>query len=406
MSNTATGNPAGGQAPVESRADPRARTTVSPGLWALAWRRLRADHVAMLALGIVALYMLALLLSASGLLARDWEAEVGVNYAPPTFVGAQSAAERGALSTPDEQRAQAGRMLEDPRAAQTVDDFHAQWLDLARYGTINRDSTLFPNFSASVPSMMEQETVRFVRSVILTEKAPFQSLYTANHTFVNAELARIYGLSGNFGTGFQRVTLEPTQRKGLLTQPGLLASHSYSRTDSPIHRGVFVVRRVIGTLQADPPPGIDFTLPPLVGTVRTTRDQVTLKTSARDCAGCHTSINGPGFAFGHYDALGQWRTQENGIDVDTAGEVILGGARQPFTDALGLIDLIAASQEARSNYSRNWFRFASQRAESPGDSCELEQLTSGLAASDRPARELLVDLALLPSFRLRPTESR
>ncbi|MBC7513751.1 MAG: ABC transporter permease subunit, partial [Herminiimonas sp.] len=103
MSNTATGNPgsghAGQQPPVDGRADPRARSNVSPGLWALAWRRLRADHVAMLALGIVALYMLALLLSASGLLARDWEAEVGVNYAPPTFVGAQSAAERGMLGT-------------------------------------------------------------------------------------------------------------------------------------------------------------------------------------------------------------------------------------------------------------------------------------------------------------------
>ena len=97
MSNTATGGQAGGQAPVGGRDDARSRSSVSPGLWALAWRRLRADHVAMIALGIVALYMLALLLSASGFLASDWEAEVGVNYAPPTFVGAQSAAERGAL---------------------------------------------------------------------------------------------------------------------------------------------------------------------------------------------------------------------------------------------------------------------------------------------------------------------
>ena len=79
MSNTATGNPAGGQAPVESRADPRARTTVSPGLWALAWRRLRADHVAMLALGIVALYMLALLLSASGSKALSGSAAAGAD---------------------------------------------------------------------------------------------------------------------------------------------------------------------------------------------------------------------------------------------------------------------------------------------------------------------------------------
>jgi peptide/nickel transport system permease protein len=68
---------------------------VSPGLWALAWRRLRADHTAMFALAVVVAYLVALVLSASGLLASDWDAEVGVNYAPPTFVGAQSAAERG-----------------------------------------------------------------------------------------------------------------------------------------------------------------------------------------------------------------------------------------------------------------------------------------------------------------------
>lgn len=315
------------------------------------------------------------------------------------------AAERGALSTAEELRAQATRMLEDPRAEQTVDDFHHQWLDLARYSTINRDSALFPNFSAAVPAMMEEETVRFVRSIILTERAPFASLYTANHTFVNRELANIYGLSGTFGSTFQRVTLDFTQRKGLLTQPGLLASHSYSRTDSPIHRGVFVVRRVLGTLQADPPPGIDFTLPPLEGTVRTTRDQVTLKTSSRDCAGCHTSINAPGFGFGNYDALGQWRTQENGVDVDTSGELILAGARQPFTTPMQMIDLIATSQEARNSYARNWFRYASQRKEALGDSCEVEQLSAGLASSDRPARELLIELALLPSFRNRPTEA-
>ena len=77
-------------------------TTVSPGLWALAWRRLRADTVAMVAMGIVGLYLLALVLSSAGILAADWEDEVGVNYAPPTFIGAQSAAERGMDASVDE----------------------------------------------------------------------------------------------------------------------------------------------------------------------------------------------------------------------------------------------------------------------------------------------------------------
>jgi hypothetical protein len=238
--------------------------------------------------------------------------------------------------------------------------------------------------------------------VVLEDKAPFATLYTANYTFVNADLARVYGMSGITGAGLQRVTLDPAQRKGLLTQPGLLASHSYSRTSSPIHRGVFVVRRVLGMPQPDPPPGIDFTLPPLMGDVRTTRDQVTLKTSARDCAGCHVNINTPGFSFENYDALGQWRTQENGVDVDSSGTITLSGTQTPFTNALGLIDAIAQSPEARGSYARNWFRYASQRADGDNDSCELKTLTDNLADPNRPVRELLVDLALLPSFTLRP----
>lgn len=311
------------------------------------------------------------------------------------------AAERGQLATADQLRVQVLRMLEDPRATQSIDDFHAQWLELERYHSIVRDTALFPAFNATLPDQMEEETLRFTRSVIL-EQAPFSTLYTANYTFVNADLARVYGMTGVTGSALQRVTLDPAQRKGLLTQPGLLASHSYSRTSSPIHRGVFTVRRVLGQPQPDPPPGIDFTLPPLMGTVRTTRDQVTLKTSARDCAGCHININTPGFSFENYDALGQWRTQENGVDIDATGTIVLSGKSTPFTNAIGLIDAIAESSEARGSYARNWFRYASQRADGDNDSCELKTLTDGLADPQRPVRELLVDLALLPSFSLRP----
>ncbi|MFT3713527.1 MAG: DUF1592 domain-containing protein [Archangium sp.] len=311
------------------------------------------------------------------------------------------AAERNQLATPEQLRAQVLRMLADPRAADAIDDFHGQWLDLARYAGIVRDTQLFPAFNANLPAEMQAETLAFTRSVVL-EQQPFATLYTANYTYVNADLARVYGMTGINGATLQRVTLDSSKRKGLLTQSGLLASHSYSRTDSPIHRGVFIVRRVLGQVQPDPPPGIDFTLPPLMGTVKTTRDQVTLKTSARDCAGCHTTINAPGFAFGHYDALGQWRTQENGVDIDATGTIRLSGQSVDFTDGLALIDSIATSDEARGSYAKNWFRYSSQRAEGDNDSCELKTLTDGLADPQRPVRELLVDLALLPSFTLRP----
>lgn len=315
------------------------------------------------------------------------------------------AAERGQLSNADGLRAQVTRLLDDPRARQAVDDFHAQWLDLARYRSVVRDPALFPAFTSTMTASMQEETTRFLRAVFLDEKRPFEALYRGDFTFVNAELARVYGLSGSFDASFTRVALDPAKRRGFLTQPGFLASHSYSRTDSPIHRGVFVIRRVLGQPQADPPPGVDFTLPPIDATIRTTRDQVTVKTSPRDCAGCHTAINGPGFAFGHYDALGQWRDTENGWDLDTTGSFYLANEKRSFGDALEMIDLIAASGEARRAYARSWFRYASQRADVEGDACEIDRLAAGLADQTRPMRELLGDLTQLPSFTLRSTET-
>jgi peptide/nickel transport system permease protein len=95
----------------------------SPGLWALAWRRLRADRIAMVALAVVAWFLLTLLLSATGFIAKDWDAEVGVNYAPPTFMGAQSAEERGVqgmhaaeVATPDNPRDPLGDVIRQLRA--------------------------------------------------------------------------------------------------------------------------------------------------------------------------------------------------------------------------------------------------------------------------------------------------
>jgi hypothetical protein len=313
------------------------------------------------------------------------------------------AAEAGALGTPEQLRAQVLRMLDDPRARRSIDDFHTQWLELERVRTIARDPALFPEFTATLPASMQEESLRFIRSVMLEDKTNFVSLYAANHTFVNQELARVYGLQGVTGPGFTRVQLDPTRRRGLLTQPGILASHSYQRTSSPIHRGVFVVRRVLGQPQADPPPGIDFTLPPLdMSTIRTTRDQVTVKTSARDCAGCHVTINGPGFAFEHYDALGRYRTTENAVPIDATGSILLSDAPTTFTNALGLVDAISQSRQARESYAKNWFRYANQRGTTNDDACDVTTLTNHLTDDSRALRELLVDLAVLPSFTLRP----
>ena len=315
-------------------------------------------------------------------------------------------AESGALTTADDLKAQAIRLISDPRAQSVVDDFHSQWLDLAHYDNLNHDPALFPAFSPSMSPMMKEETLRLVRAVVLQDKAPFSTLFTAPYTYANKEIAGLYKLPGTFtSTSWNKVMLDDTQRMGLLTQTGFLASRAYARTDSPIHRGVFVLRRILSLKQDDPPPGIDFTLPPVSATVRTTREQVTAKTDSASCSGCHTRINGVGFAFEHYDAVGQWRTQENGVDVDSSGHLVLGGSDRQFTDAVDLSMAIAASSDARRSYALNWLRYGYQRSELPTDACDLDSMSADLARPGASVIDLIVNLTQTPSFRLRPRES-
>src|SRR5690606_2726885 len=116
--------------------------------------------------------------------------------------------------------------------------------------------------------------------------------------FVNARTARFYGLdSEDFTEEFSLVEFEPGARAGLLTQLGFLTTHAYTTDTSPIHRGVFVLRRILCENIPDPPGGIDLTLPETTDEIVTTRDQVEAHTSAAACANCHSMINPIGFAF-------------------------------------------------------------------------------------------------------------
>jgi hypothetical protein len=314
-------------------------------------------------------------------------------------------AESGMLTTPAQVKAQALKMLEDKRAEQIVDDFHYQWLDLDKYNNLTRDAVLYPNFSAALSPMMQQETLRFVREVVFGQKAPFATLFTAPYTFVNKELAAIYKVPGTFTSAdYTRVELNPSERSGLLTQTGFLAAHAYTKSDSPIHRGVFMIRRVLCLPQGDPPPNADLKLPPLMGDIKTTRQQVAAHTSPAGCNSCHARINGIGFAFENYDAIGQYRTMDNGVAVDSTGTLALGDQSYPFKNAIEFGAAVSKTAEARSCYALNWLRYAYQRADSSEDACDVDAMTENLAKPGYSIKDMIADLTLNKSFLNRPVE--
>ncbi len=308
------------------------------------------------------------------------------------------AAQAGTLTTYDEVRTAVSRLLGDERANRKLSEFHEQAWQLSRYSRISPDPGTFPNVPGDLASRARRATAEFFGYVI-ENNGGLSEFLTAPYAFADSALIRLYGGSGG-GAELERITLDPTVRKGLMSQVGFLAAHAYSAKTDPIHRGLFVLRYLLCRNVPDPPPGASQTEPPASDTpIETTRQEVSLLTGQPMCVACHDMINAPGFAFEGFDAAGQVREMENGVPVDTSGEMVLDDQPVSFSSHLELIDALAASQEARTCYAERWAEFAYGREllaqEAAGALANLNE--EGLGVKD-----ILLRLTLNPEFLSRP----
>lgn len=327
-----------------------------------------------------------------------WELAARLSYALwDTMPDAElrAAAASGELSTTAGVRAQAERMVRDPKVEPMVLRFHAHLLELDRYAGIAPDPGDHPEVGPELPASCTEETRRVVRDALVGNRG-WRHLLTTNQTWVDAQLARLYGVAAP-SEGFAKVELPAHERRGLLTQIGFLASHATRFQPDPIHRGVFLTQyiacNVLGAPPADLPP-----LPPPEG--RTNREVVADHTErpGTSCAGCHaTLINPYGFAFEGYDAAGRVRLEDAGRPVNTFAEPILGGERVPVAGAIELVEQMAASSAVHACYARHWVEQTLGRPVRPEDTGLVEQL--GAASLEGASiRELLVELVSSPAF--------
>jgi len=323
------------------------------------------------------------------------------NGLPDTLL--DQAADANELQTPEQVAAQAQRMLEDPRARSVVEDFHSQWLNLDGYANLARDPGTFPEFTTSLREPLRDEALSFTNDVVFTQNGNLEMLYTAPFTYVNDATAPLYGLGGPFTPALTRVDLPATERGGLFTQLGFLASHAYPSTSDPIHRGVFIQRKVLCAIIDAPPVGAEMTpLPPLDANVRTMRQRVSAQTSPESCQNCHFLINSAGFAFENYNSIGRYQTMDNGEAVNAAGMLPLLEGDYNFSNALDLMRGISQSDDGKRCYVTQWFRYALQRPEHGGDQCTITQLTTQLGTTGYSIKNLLRDLSSTTAFLYRP----
>jgi hypothetical protein len=305
----------------------------------------------------------------------------------------------GELHNREQIREQAERMLEDPRAEDVVAAFHRDLIQADRFDDLFRDGSLHPAWREGLGPTMRAELDRFVHYVVFERDGGIDELLTEPVTFVDADLAALYGFEGDFSDELVRVDTDPDQRLGLLTQIGFLASNAYYETSDPIHRGIFVQLELLCSDPGDPIPGAEAALMPLETTQRARVEEATMRPGTA-CVGCHAAINPPGFALEHYGTLGEYRTEENGYPVDSSTELTIDGEVVPLTGARDLAEALAGSEATHRCYAEHWFRFAYGREPTAGERCEIDRMGREMYEG-ASVRDLLLALTQAPAFTSR-----
>ncbi len=317
-----------------------------------------------------------------------------------------AAAAAGTLDSEQGLKAQAERLLASDRSRDALASFHLQWLGLdGLLENTVKDRVLFPNWNTELKTAMRDETVGFADFVIRRGDGKLTTLLSAPFTVAsgNPELLKIYGATADPGPD-GTIALDPTQRAGLLTQAAFLATHAHSNQTSPVHRGLAVRKNLLCTPLPDPPANVDNT-PPEPDPTATTRVRFEQHRVDPSCRGCHELLDPIGVGFEVYDALGSYRTMENNLPIDSAGELVAAGdASGPFNGAVELARRLAESAEVRDCVKKQWFRFSLGRSEGDQDACTLLSLSEQFAASDYDIKALLLALVTSDAFRYRKLE--
>lgn len=310
------------------------------------------------------------------------------------------AAARGETLALEGLRAQLDRLLATPRGRDGGRRFFAELLETERLDMLTKDQRLFPRMSPTLGPSMREEIARVVDDLAFVRRADLRDLFDGRRTFVNAELARLYGLRAPTSSGFSAAVLPDSgPRAGLLGFGGFLAMNARGTRTSPTLRGRFVREQLLCQPVPAPPPEAEGAFDAPDGTTtaaRTTlRQRLDQHRASPACAGCHALMDPLGMALERFDAIGAIRDTDAGLPVDDSGE--LDG--RPFRGLAQLAQLLRASPAAIACLTRQLFRHAAGRVETADEAALLAAAAASAAARGAGFTEYLAAIATSDPFR-------
>jgi hypothetical protein len=316
-------------------------------------------------------------------------------------------ADRGALRDPAELERQVRSMIRSPRSSQFVEHFTSQWLDLSGLDRIAVNPEFYPDFDNRLKADMRAETLGFFAEILKQDLSALE-LIDSDFTIVNRRLAKHYGIQGPRGSRFERIALEPGDRRGgILTHGSVLLINSNGEDSHPIKRAVWLLDRLLDDPPAPPPPDVpelssdepDFARLPLV-------EQLRLHRKKPACDSCHRRIDPWGIPFENYDAVGRWRTEVQRVVKKRRKKTTPVAATSTLPDGRELAGMVALKRHLLDGERRRFARalvkkllaYALARTLEIGDDAVVDSLTDSFESSDYKLSDLIVRLVKSEPF--------
>jgi hypothetical protein len=311
--------------------------------------------------------------------------------APPDAL-LSAAADQAALGSASAIQPHAQRLIVTDAGKAAVDRFYFQYFGLGQYDTLQKDPALAAQFTDATGAQLHAEAQQLLQ-YLFSQNLGLREIFTTPIGFVNAPVAKLYGLTGTFTADtWTQISFDTTPRPGILSRLGFLSYYAHQTLQDSIHRGANINSRILCT-ELSPPPNIQIPALPAQDPTRTNRELVSSFTEACGAA-CHKPyINPAGFAFENFDGLGTYRTTENGKPIDTSGTYSFQSGPLAFADLKAFTELLAGSSQAHACYTKKWAADLYARVPRQGD----EQVVAGLAqrSVDQHLSSMAVVLALV-----------